>query len=61
VLLPAALMDGLLPQFQHDGEVELANAPADWRLVLFPGGIECDAWDGKPVFGMIGHIFPPNH
>jgi hypothetical protein len=52
---------GLLHQFQDDGKVELANAPVDWWLVLFPGGIEWDAWDGKPVFGMIGHVFPPNH
>ena len=52
---------GLLHQFQDDGEVELANAPVDWWMVLFPGGIEWDAWDGEPVFGMICHVFPPDH
>lgn len=52
---------GLLHQFQDDGEIELTNAPVDWWLALFPGGIEWDAWDGKPVFGMIGHVFPPDH
>lgn len=52
---------GLLHQFQDDGNVQLTNAPVDWWLVLFPGGIEWDACDDKPVFGMIGHVFPPHH
>lgn len=52
---------GLLHQFQDDGAVKLTNAPVDWWLVLFPGGIEWDSGDGKPVFGMIGHVFPPDH
>jgi hypothetical protein len=52
---------GLLHQFQDDGIVELTNSSVDWWLVLFPGGVEWGAWDDKPVYGMIGHIFPPHH
>jgi hypothetical protein len=39
--------------------LQLRNPPVDWWLVLFPGGVEWDAPDGNPVFGMIGHVFPP--
>jgi hypothetical protein len=52
---------GLLHQFQDDGIVQLTNTPVDWWLALFPGGVEWGAWDGKPVFAMIGHIFPSHH
>lgn len=52
---------GLLHQFQDDGMVPLVNAPVDWWLVLFPGGIEWEAVDGKPVHAMIGHVFATNH
>lgn len=52
---------GLLHQFQDDGQVTLTNAPVDWWLFLFPGGVDWDALDGEPVYGMIGHIFPPHH
>jgi mannitol/fructose-specific phosphotransferase system IIA component len=52
---------GLLHQFQdfrHPFQVHrLANAPVDWWLFLFPEGAEWDAFDGSPVFGMIGHVF----
>lgn len=50
---------GLLHQFQDDGLVEPVNAPLDWWLFLFPGGIEWGA--GEPVFAMIGHVFPAHH
>jgi hypothetical protein len=50
---------GLLHQFQDDGNVVVRNAPVDWWLVLFPGGIEWDSWE--PVYAMIGHVFPPRH
>ena len=50
---------GLLHQFQDVGSnVELVNPPVDWWLALFPEGIKWDALDEKPVFGMIGHVFP---
>lgn len=49
---------GLLHQFQDDGYVELHNPPVDWWLILFPEGIEWDALDGEPVYGMLGHVFP---
>jgi len=52
---------GLLHQFQDDGHVRLVNPPVDWWLFLFPDGVGWDAWDGKPVYGMIGHVFPPHH
>ena len=52
---------GLLHQFQDDGAVQLRNAPMDWWLFLFPDGVDWDALDGKPVHGMIGHVFPPGH
>lgn len=52
---------GLLHQFQDEGQVTLANAPVDWWAILAPDGIEWDALDGEPVYGMIGHIFPPHH
>ena len=29
----------------------------DWWLFLFPEGIEWQAVDDQPVFGMIGHVF----
>jgi hypothetical protein len=52
---------GLLHQFQdfhHQSQAcRLANAPVDWWLFLFPEGIDWDAFDGPPVFGMIGHVF----
>lgn len=50
---------GLLHQFQNDGHVRLVNPPVDWWLFLFPDGIAWDSWDGKPLYGMIGHVFPP--
>ena len=49
---------GLLHQFQNVQHVRLDNYPVDWWLFLFPNGIEWDA--DEPVFGMIGHVFPPN-
>ncbi len=52
---------GLLHQFQDDGHIRLVNPPVDWWLFLFPDGVGWDAWDEKPVYGMIGHIFPPHH
>ena len=52
---------GLLHQFQDDGAVELRNAPVDWWLFLFPDGVDWAALDGKPVYGMLGHVFPPGH
>jgi mannitol/fructose-specific phosphotransferase system IIA component (Ntr-type) len=51
----------ILHQFQNNGRVQLNNYPVDWWLVISPEGIEWNALDEKPVFGMIGHIFPPNH
>jgi hypothetical protein len=50
---------GLLHQFQDDGHVRPVNPPVDWWLFLFPDGVDWDAWDEKPVYGMIGHVFPP--
>ena len=49
---------GLL-QFQdfHSQDCHIANAPVDWWLFLFPEGVEWDAFDGRPVFGMVGHVF----
>jgi hypothetical protein len=35
--------------------------PVDWWLFLFPNGIEWDSLDDEPVYGMIGHVFLPNH
>jgi hypothetical protein len=52
---------GLLHQFQDDGLLQLMNDPVDWWLVLFPDGIDWESIDDKPVFGMIGHVFPPRH
>lgn len=51
---------GLLHQFQNDDVVKLTNPPVDWWLILFPEGIEWDALDGEPVYGMIGHVFVRN-
>ena len=53
---------GLLHQFQDflDRPTQgcrIANPPADWWLFLFPEGVKWDAFDGRPVFGMIGHVF----
>ena len=44
-------------QFQDDRQVRLANPAVDWWLFLFPEGIEWQAVDDQPVFGMIGHVF----
>jgi hypothetical protein len=44
---------GLLHQFQDDGHVRLVNPPVDC--------VGWDAWDEKPVYAMIGHVFPPHH
>jgi hypothetical protein len=52
---------GLLHQFQDDRLLQLMNDPVDWWLVLFPDGIDWESIDDKPVFGMIGHVFPPRH
>ena len=52
---------GLLHQYQDDSYVRLVNPHVDWWLFLFPDGIDWDAWDGKPVYGMVGHVFPPPH
>ncbi len=52
---------GLLHQFQDDGLLQLMNPPVDWWLVLLPDGGEWDSGDHTPVFGMIGHVFPPHH
>jgi hypothetical protein len=52
---------GLVHQFQDDGPVELSNNPVDWWLFLFPAGVDWDALDGAPVYGMLGHLFPPQH
>jgi hypothetical protein len=49
---------GLLHQFQDDGIVGLDNYPVDWWMVIFPEGVDWDAYDDKPVYGMIGHVFP---
>jgi hypothetical protein len=53
---------GLLHQFQdfldHPSQgCHIANPPVDWWLFLFPEGIEWNDFDGRPVFGMIGHVF----
>jgi hypothetical protein len=50
---------GLLHEFQdfHCQDCHIANAPVDWWLFLFPEGVEWDAFDGRPVFGMVGHVF----
>ena len=50
---------GLLHEFQdfHSQDCHIANAPVDWWLFLFPEGVEWDAFDGRPVFGMVGHVF----
>ena len=53
---------GLLHQFQDfldrpSQDCHIANAPVDWWLFLFPEGIDWDAFDGRPVFGMVGHVF----
>jgi hypothetical protein len=52
----------LLHQFQDfldrpSQDCHIANAPVDWWLFLFPEGIEWNDFDGRPVFGMIGHVF----
>ena len=52
---------GLVHQFQDDQQIRLVNAPVDWWLFLFPNGIEWDAFDDEPVYGMIGHVFPSDH
>lgn len=52
---------GLLHQFQDDGMVQLTNSPVDWWLFLFPQGVRWEAVDDRPVFGMVGQVFPPNH
>ena len=50
---------GLLHEFQdfHSQDFHIANPPVDWWLFLFPEGVEWDAFDGRPVFGMVGHVF----
>ena len=52
---------GLLHQFQDNQQIRLETPPVDWWLFLFPNGIEWDAIDDQPVFGLIGHVFPPDH
>ena len=52
---------GLVHQFQDDQQIRLENAPVDWWLFLFPNGIEWDACDDEPVYGMIGHVFSADH
>ena len=52
---------GLLHQFQDNQHIRLATPPVDWWLFLFPNGIEWNAIDEKPVYGMIGHVFPTDH
>ncbi len=52
---------GLLHQFQDRQHIRLETPPVDWWLFLFPNGIEWNAIDDQPVFGMIGPVFPPDH
>lgn len=41
--------------------LELATPPVDWWLVLYPDAIDWESYDGQPVYGMIGHIFPSDY
>jgi hypothetical protein len=56
---------GLLHDFQPgywppDGppeeDVRTMNPPVDWWLFLFPGGVDWDSLDEKPVYFMIGPV-----
>src|SRR5262249_33468149 len=50
---------GLLHEFQelHSQGVTSANATVDWWLCRFPEGMDWDEFDGRRVFGMVGHVF----
>lgn len=50
----------LVHQFQDDGFVKPKDGSVDWWLFLFPDGIEWEAMDNEPVFGMIAHVFSPH-
>lgn len=58
---PIGLGCSLVHQFQDATPLRLVNPPADWWLFLFPAGACWESPDGRPVFGMIGHVFPSDH
>jgi mannitol/fructose-specific phosphotransferase system IIA component (Ntr-type) len=47
----------LVHQFQARESVPVAHPPVDWWLILCPAGIEWEALDGQPVYGMFAHVF----
>ncbi len=62
-LMATAYRDGcgLVHQFQNWGQepraVATRNSFVDWWAFLFPHGAIWDSFDGKPVYGLIGHVF----